>query len=239
MYSPLRLMMPHRHCLVETNPFDSPPVWRLRVYVGRSIRPLVTMGRRREETVDEELLAELEGDTSDKIRVALPNERINEMFAIADQILGGRRVRVVCADGETRLARIPGKMRRRQWVREGDLIVVQPWDFQDAKADVKKRYSKTQSLYLSRKGVLPEIVDVFGTGTETWDDLDDAGIFDSTPQDPPAVEESEEVSEESEEVEENSEEETVAEESEPAPAVEPEPFDDVTDDDIDSLFGPA
>ena len=123
------------------------------------------MGRRREETVDEELLAQLEGDSSDKIRVPLPNERINEMFAIADQILGGRRVRVVCADGETRLARIPGKMRRRQWVREGDLIVVQPWDFQDSKADVKKRYSKTQSLYLSRKGVLPEIVDVFGTGT--------------------------------------------------------------------------
>tara|TARA_B100001123_G_scaffold427620_1_gene543423 strand:- start:325 stop:918 length:594 start_codon:yes stop_codon:yes gene_type:complete len=197
------------------------------------------MGRRREETVDEELLAELEGDTSDKIRVALPNERINEMFAIADQILGGRRVRVVCADGETRLARIPGKMRRRQWVREGDLIVIQPWDFQDAKADVKKRYSKTQSLYLSRKGVLPEIVDVFGTGTETWDDLDDAGIFDSEPQDAPAVEESEEESKESEEAEENSEEEIVAEEPETAPTAEPEPFDDVTDDDIDSLFGPA
>ena len=197
------------------------------------------MGRRREETVDEELLAELEGDTSDKIRVALPNERINEMFAIADQILGGRRVRVVCADGETRLARIPGKMRRRQWVREGDLIVVQPWDFQDAKADVKKRYSKTQSLYLSRKGVLPEIVDVFGTGTETWDDLDDAGIFDSSPQNTPVVEESEEVSEESEEVEDNSEEETVTDESDTAPAPEPEPLDDVTDDDIDSLFGPA
>jgi len=197
------------------------------------------MGRRREETVDEELLAELEGDTSDKIRVALPNERINEMFAIADQILGGRRVRVVCADGETRLARIPGKMRRRQWVREGDLIVVQPWDFQDAKADVKKRYSKTQSLYLSRKGVLPEIVDVFGTGTETWDDLDDAGIFDSSSQNTPVVEESEEVSEESEEVEENSEEETVADEPETTPAPEPEPLDDVTDDDIDSLFGPA
>lgn len=197
------------------------------------------MGRRREETVDEELLAELEGDTSDKIRVALPNERINEMFAIADQILGGRRVRVVCADGETRLARIPGKMRRRQWVREGDLIVIQPWDFQDAKADVKKRYSKTQSLYLSRKGVLPEIVDVFGTGTETWDDLDDAGIFDSAPQDTPVVEELEEGSEESEEAEENSEEEIVAEEPETAPTAEPEPFDDVTDDDIDSLFGPA
>jgi len=193
------------------------------------------MGRRREETVDEELLAQLEGDSSDKIRVALPNERINEMFAIADQILGGRRVRVVCADGETRLARIPGKMRRRQWVREGDLIVIQPWDFQDAKADVKKRYSKTQSLYLSRKGVLPEIVDVFGTGTETWDDLDDSGIFASSTQNQSTVEEVEDVVEE----EEVAEEETVVEESAPAPAAEPEPFDDVSDDDIDSLFGPA
>ena len=199
------------------------------------------MGRRREETVDEELLAQLEGDSSDKIRVPLPNERINEMFAIADQILGGRRVRVVCADGETRLARIPGKMRRRQWVREGDLIVVQPWDFQDAKADVKKRYSKTQSLYLSRKGVLPEVVDVFGSGTETWEDLDDAGIFgggDDLETEAAPAEEAEAV-EEADEVEETTEEEPVADEPEPAPAAEPEPLDDATDDDIDSLFGPA
>ena len=200
------------------------------------------MGRRREETVDEELLARLEGDSSDKIRVPLPNERINEMFAIADTILGGRRVRVVCADGETRLARIPGKMRRRQWVREGDLIVVQPWDFQDAKADVKKRYSKTQSLYLSRKGVLPEIVDVFGSRTETWDDLDDAGIFgggDDEETEPAPAEEEAEADEGADEAEETTEEEPVVDEPEPAPAAEPEPLDDVTDDDIDSLFGPA
>jgi translation initiation factor 1A len=198
------------------------------------------MGRRREETVDQELLAQLEGDSSDKIRVPLPKTRINEMFAIADQILGGRRVRVVCADGETRLARIPGKMRRRQWVREGDLIVVQPWDFQDAKADVKKRYTKTQSLYLSRKGVLPEIVDVFGTGTDNWDDLDDAGIFGGgESQDEPALEEAEEVVEEVEDTEENAEEETVSAEPEAVPAAEPEPLDDANDDDIDSLFGPA
>ncbi len=200
------------------------------------------MGRRREETVDEELLARLEGDSSDKIRVPLPNERINEMFAIADKILGGRRVRVVCADGETRLARIPGKMRRRQWVREGDLIVVQPWDFQDAKADVKKRYSKTQSLYLSRKGVLPEIVDVFGSRTETWDDLDDAGIFgggDDEETDAAPAEEEAEADEGADEAEETTEEEPVVDEPEPAPTAEQEPQDDVTDDDIDSMFGPA
>lgn len=198
------------------------------------------MGRRREETVDEELLARLEDGAGDKIRVPLPNKRINEMFAIADQILGGRKVRVVCADGESRLARIPGKMRRRQWVREGDLIIVQPWDFQDAKADVKRRYSKTQSLYLSRKGVLPEVVDIFSTSSENWDDIDDEGIFggghDDDDDDFFASEEEDEAPEPVEEAEPEAEPEPAPS----APAKMPEPVvEDVDDDDIDSLFGPA
>ena len=100
------------------------------------------------------------------------------MFALAEQILGGRRVNVLCADGEMRLARIPGKMRRRQWVREGDLIIVWPWDFQDSKADVKHRYTKTQAMYLSRKGILPEIVDMFGMNAMTEDlDSDEDDLF--------------------------------------------------------------
>ena len=138
------------------------------------------MGRRREERVDEEELARLMGSAggeSSKIRVKMPNKKVNEMFAIAEQILGGRRVTVLCADGETRMARIPGKMRRRQWVRDGDLIIVWPWDFQDAKADVKHRYTKTQALYLSRKGILPSEVDIFGMNSHTEDFDDEDGLF--------------------------------------------------------------
>ena len=138
------------------------------------------MGRRHEEKVDEEELARLENPegSSGKIRVKLPNDGKSkgelgykgEMFALAEEILGGRRVTVLCADGETRMARIPGKMRRRQWVREGDLIIVWPWDFQDSKADVKHRYTKTQAMYLSRKQVLPEVVDMFGMNSRIDDD---------------------------------------------------------------------
>ncbi len=167
---------------------------------------------RREESVDTELLAQMESG-GDRIRVPLPNRKVNEMFAIADNILGGRRVRSICEDGETRLARIPGKMRRRQWVREGDLIVIQPWEFQDEKANVCMRYTKTQSLYLSRKGVLPEIVDLFGMSTE----------------DSPESVETEQIELE-EETEEVLLEESTHEESPP-----PEPA--VDDDDIDSFFG--
>ena len=170
---------------------------------------------RREESVDTELLAQMESG-GDRIRVPLPNRKVNEMFAIADNILGGRRVRSICEDGESRLARIPGKMRRRQWVREGDLIVIQPWEFQDEKANVCMRYTKTQSLYLSRKGVLPEIVDLFGMATDESQEPEE-------PEDPQEVEEAGES---------ETEEQTEVEETE-AP---PEPT-TVDDDDIDSFFG--
>jgi len=152
------------------------------------------LGRRFEEKVDAEELARLENpeDASDgKIRVKMPNKRVNEMFALAQQLLGGRRVTVLCEDGETRMARIPGKMRRRQWVREGDLIIVWPWDFQDSKADVKHRYTKTQAMYLSRKGVLPDDVDMFGMGTSMDEDSehDDLFAFGDADEDEPMNEE--------------------------------------------------
>ena len=167
------------------------------------------------DRVDTELLAQMESG-GDRIRVPLPNRKVNEMFAIADNILGGRRVRSICEDGESRLARIPGKMRRRQWVREGDLIVIQPWEFQDEKANVCMRYTKTQSLYLSRKGVLPEIVDLFGMATDESQEPEE-------PEEPQEVEEAGES---------ETEEQTEVEETE-AP---PEPT-TVDDDDIDSFFG--
>jgi len=170
---------------------------------------------RREESVDTELLAQMESG-GDRIRVPLPNRKVNEMFAIADQILGGRRVRSVCEDGESRLARIPGKMRRRQWVREGDLIVIQPWEFQEEKANVCMRYTKTQSLYLSRKGVLPEIVDLFGMASDNSSVTEEA---EEAPVEEQPAEEDQPV-----------EGEAVAETTEtPEPAVD--------DDDIDSFFG--
>jgi len=95
------------------------------------------------------------------IRLKLPNKNKNEMFAIAERLLGGSRIHVVCADGKSRLARIPGRMKRRQRVRAGDLIIIKPWDIQDEKADIIFRYRRTQSVILSRRNLLPEEIDVF------------------------------------------------------------------------------
>ena len=196
----------------------------------------------------------------------MPNKRVNEMFALAQQLLGGRRVTVLCEDGETRMARIPGKMRRRQWVREGDLIIVWPWDFQDSKADVKHRYTKTQAMYLSRKGVLPDDVDMFGMGASMDEDSEHDDLFafgeadDEEPMDEETVEDGEDLfadddddddlfaddddvfaDEAPEEPAEDSEEAEAESEDVPeeSAAVEEEAFDDDDDDDdedIDALF---
>ena len=219
--------------------------------------------------MDVEELARLENpeNASDgKIRVKMPNKKVNEMFALASQILGGRRVTVLCEDGETRMARIPGKMRRRQWVREGDLIIVWPWDFQDSKADVKHRYTKTQAMYLSRKGVLPDDVDMFGMGANVDDDGEHDDLFASGSMDEeeaPAEDDADDADDLfaddddddlfaddgdddlfAEDGAEEASEEAAEEVAEEAPAAvvddiveeEPEGDDDDDDDDIDALF---
>lgn len=111
-----------------------------------------------EEEAEEEVEETQEGG---QVRGPMPDERRNEMFAIAEQLLGGSRIRVICADGKSRMARIPGKMKRRMWIREGDLLIIKPWEFQEDKCDVKYRYYKTQSQYMSRHGLIPENLDIF------------------------------------------------------------------------------
>lgn len=110
------------------------------------------------EATPEELAG---GDSEEAIRrYRMPDPRNREMFAIADQLMGASKLRVMCEDGKSRMARIPGKMKRRMWIKPGDLVIVKPWDFQNAKADVKYRYVRTQSVNLSRRKKIPELLDV-------------------------------------------------------------------------------
>lgn len=100
-------------------------------------------------------------EPTENIRVTLPYKPKGEMFAVAETFQGGSRLQLICEDGKRRMGRIPGKLRRRMWVRENDLLIVVPWSFQDTKADVKFRYTPTQTSNLKRKGKIPEILDIY------------------------------------------------------------------------------
>lgn len=96
-------------------------------------------------------------------RLPLPRRNRGEVFGIASQLLGAARIRVMCEDNVSRMGRITGKMKKKMWIREGDLLIVRPWGFQEGKADILFRYSRTQAQYLSRRNLLPESMNLFST----------------------------------------------------------------------------
>ncbi|MFZ2071284.1 MAG: translation initiation factor eIF-1A [Halobacteriota archaeon] len=93
-------------------------------------------------------------ETEEVIRVRIPRERDREVLGTVQKLLGGRRVTVECIDGKERLARIPGRLKRRHWINVGDVVIIVPWDFQDEKAELIYRYKRPQAEWLRKKGYL-------------------------------------------------------------------------------------
>lgn len=97
----------------------------------------------------------------DYSRIRLPNIKEGEIFGVATQLLGASKIQVMCEDGQSRVGRIPGKIKKRMWIREGDLLIVSIWDFEPSKCDVRFRYTRTQAVNLSRRGKIPKLLDNF------------------------------------------------------------------------------
>ena len=55
------------------------------------------------------------------VRIRIPKGK--EVLGILEQRLGGSRMRVRCLDGKTRLCRVPGRLKKGLWVREGDVFI--------------------------------------------------------------------------------------------------------------------
>ena len=100
-----------------------------------------------------ELIKQQETLQQEISRVKLPREK--QSLGMVDQRLGASRMRVKCLDGKTRICRIPGRLKRKLWVREGDLVLVEPWELGgDEKGDVIFKYRPSQIDWLKRKGYL-------------------------------------------------------------------------------------
>ena len=81
-----------------------------------------------------------------------------QVFGVVDQRLGGTRMRVRCLDGKQRLCRIPGRLKRRLWVREGDTVLVEPWELGgDKKGDILYKYTRAQYQFLKNRGYLKDV----------------------------------------------------------------------------------
>jgi translation initiation factor 1A len=100
-------------------------------------------------------MAQDKNQQTEEIRVRLPRGR--EVLGIVTQRLGGSRTNVACLDGKTRICRIPGRLKKSLWLREGDVVLVEPWEYSNDKGDIIWKYTKTQANYLKSKGYLKNL----------------------------------------------------------------------------------
>jgi translation initiation factor 1A len=87
-------------------------------------------------------------------KVRLPRKEEGEVLGIVENMLGANRVKIQSMDGKTRMGRIRGKMKKRVWLRVGDVLVMVPWSFQDDKADIVWQYQGAQVERLKKNGCL-------------------------------------------------------------------------------------
>lgn len=92
-------------------------------------------------------------------------------YAQITKMLGNGRVDASCFDGVRRIAHIRGKMRKKVWINQGDIVLLSLREFQDEQADVIVKYNPDEARALKQQGELPESArinesDPFGQGSD-------------------------------------------------------------------------
>ena len=85
-------------------------------------------------------------------RVRLPRKK--EVIGIIEQRYGGNKMKVNCLDGKERNCRVPGRLKRKLWLRPDDVVIVEPWELDNEKADIIFKYRPNQVAWLKNKGYL-------------------------------------------------------------------------------------
>ena len=103
-------------------------------------------------------------------------------YAQVLKMLGNGRLQALCFDGVERLCHIRGKLRKKVWINQGDIILIGLRDFQDERADVLLKYNPDEARSLKAYGELPEeakINENFGGGGVDDEDVifDEEGDF--------------------------------------------------------------
>ena len=98
-------------------------------------------------------------NTQEKVRVRLPKE--GEVIGIIEQRLGGNKIMVNCLDGKTRNCRVPGRLKRKLWLRPNDVVIVELWELDKNRGDVIFKYRPTEVEWLRKNGYLEKEVTEF------------------------------------------------------------------------------
>ncbi|MHA1618883.1 MAG: translation initiation factor IF-1A [Promethearchaeota archaeon] len=88
-------------------------------------------------------------------RPRIPNYRNDEILGVCTEILGGEHMIIIGEDNVAYLGLIRGKIKKRMWVRVGDVVLIMPWvgmskprPGKKPKAHIIWRYTRTQTVWL-------------------------------------------------------------------------------------------
>jgi translation initiation factor 1A len=93
-------------------------------------------------------------------RVRLPRNE-NELIGVIEQRVGGIRMLVKCSDGKTRNCRVQGKSRKKLWLREKDIVLIELWEFDKDRGNIVFKYNPTSINWLKNKGYLKSVESEF------------------------------------------------------------------------------
>jgi len=93
------------------------------------------------------------------VRVRMP--RGKELIGIILQRFGGNRMEVKSTDGKVRNCRVPGRYKRRLWLRPGNYIIIVPWEDDDSKGDVIFKYHFSAVNQLKKRGIIDSLKEEF------------------------------------------------------------------------------
>lgn len=97
-------------------------------------------------------------------------------YAQITKMLGNGRIEVSCFDGVKRMGHIRGKLRKKVWMGQGDIILVSLRDFQDDQCDVVHKYNSDEARTLKNVGELPDNAKINETDTFGADEDDDVNF---------------------------------------------------------------
>lgn len=116
------------------------------------------------------------------LKVKMNSRKTNKEYIIEYaqvlKMLGNGRVEAQCFDGVKRLALIRGKLRKKVWINQGDIVLLSLRDFQDEKADVIQRYNPDEARQLKSYGELPDTAKINEADNNFGGEEDDEVEFD-------------------------------------------------------------
>ena len=94
-------------------------------------------------------------------------------YAQITKALGNCRFEVLCFDGKTRLATMCGKMRKRVFVNQNNLVLVSLREWQDSKCDIIDKYNDSDVQKFKQKKLIPDFIKLEDKTTLDDDIMDD------------------------------------------------------------------